>query len=72
MRHETIARLAAAYAAGELDRADNPLIIDNDSTTVFIEDVSKPGGFVKVFDGGSPKDLLQEALDLLGIPYQNA
>jgi hypothetical protein len=72
MRYETIAQLAAAYASGELDRTSNPVVLDNDSTNVFAEDVDRPGEFVKVFSGGGPEDLLREVLDLLGVPYEDA
>lgn len=43
---------------------DEALILDNDSTDLFSEKY--------VYHGGSPEELLREALDLLGIPWTGA
>ncbi len=71
MRYETLEDLAAAYESGELDES-NPLYIDSDDTFVYVDDEEdEDGEFVeggRVFFGGDPKELLIEALDLLGIP----
>jgi hypothetical protein len=60
MRYPTLAALAAAYKAAEL--AD-PLMLDNDQTTVY-------DGDEKVYEG-HPGQVLEDALDLLGIPHEH-
>lgn len=62
----SLAELRTAYISGELSQ-DNVLCIDNDSSYLAGEDVQigKPGW------GLSPRVLLEEALDLLGIPWEN-
>lgn len=71
MRYETLEDLAYAYESGELDES-TPLYIDNDDTFVFVDDSDdEDGEFVegaRVYFGGDPKELLIEALDLLGVP----
>lgn len=59
MRYATLAELRAAYASGEVTA---PLAIDNDQTTVYTDDE-------KVFEA-HPEQLLEDALDLLGIPHE--
>lgn len=61
-RYGTLADLKAAYDSGDLSK-DDQLILDNDSTGVWTDAAGK------VFDGGDPRTLLREALDLLGIPW---
>jgi hypothetical protein len=58
--YATLAELRDAYAKGA---ATGPLMLDNDSTTVY-EDAGK------VFDM-HPDDVLEQALDLLGIPHEH-
>lgn len=48
------------------------IILDNDSTSLYVEDPKDPEDAIKIFDGGTPNDLLIEALDLLGIPWDMA
>lgn len=67
MKYNTLSELKAAYESGEISEEDS-LTIDNDSTTVYVSD----DDYIKVFDGGCPAELLEEALSLLGIPYQAA
>lgn len=71
VRYGNLRQLQVAYVAGDIAK---PLIIDNDATTVY---VPGPGGedsdnWECVFDGGNPRELLEAALDLLGIPHQAA
>lgn len=68
MEYATLAELKAAYDSGELSR-DDFLTIDNDCTPVYRD---RDGEFEKVFDGDPPSCLLEEALTMLGIPWQNA
>lgn len=67
MKYKNLEQLAAAYESGELNRDRSPLIIDSDETPVFDRDNDE-----EVFNGGTPKNLLKQALDLLGIPYRQA
>jgi hypothetical protein len=61
MKYKTLKELKAAYDAKEITE---PLMLDNDCTFVYVGDE-------KVFEGGLPdRDLLPEALDLLGIPNE--
>ena len=62
MKYDTLEELQEAYASGELTE-DDPLWLDNDCTFVY-------AGEEKVFNGGDPRDLLIEALELLEIPSE--
>lgn len=57
----TLSELRDAYVAGRLT---DPLWIDNDETFAYQDD-----GEVEVFSM-HPAQLLEECLDLLGIPHQ--
>jgi hypothetical protein len=63
MRYATLAELHAAYETGKLDR-DCVLWIDNDQTVVHR---TAGDDYETVFEM-HPEDLLEQALDLLGIP----
>jgi hypothetical protein len=65
MKYATLADLKAAYDSGELSRA-NSLVLDNDYVAVY----DTGGG--AVYEGDGPAALIEEALDLLGIPHENA
>lgn len=72
MKYKTLAELKAAYDSGELDR-NSFIMLDNDSTSVYRRDAD--GEWLDsgpVFDGGNPEVLLEEALTLLGIPWEPA
>jgi hypothetical protein len=56
----TLAELREAYAKGELTK---PLRLDDDQVTVYVNDD-------RVFDS-HPEQLLEDALDLLGIPWEH-
>jgi hypothetical protein len=70
LKYETLAELRAAFKSGELDREQDRLVVDNDSAHVYVED--EQGRDVKVYQGGTPEELLDEALDLLRIPHRGA
>ena len=70
-KYKTLSELKAAYESGEISEEDS-LTIDNDSTTVYIPDLEANNDYIKVFDGGCPAELLEEALSLLGIPNESA
>lgn len=61
-KYKTLAELKAAYESRELSR-EYPLVLDNDSSSVWTEDES-------VYEG-DPRDVLVEALNLLGIPWEH-
>jgi hypothetical protein len=61
VKYESLAELKAAYESGELT-ADSPLVLDNDCSFVYVGDE-------KVYDGGG-YELREEALTLLGIPWE--
>jgi len=70
-KYKTLAELKAAYDSGELSK-DNPVTLDNDSTSVYTEgDEENDIGGECVFSE-HPADLMEQALDLLGIPWENA
>lgn len=60
----TLAELKAAYDSGEILR-DNKLYLDNDSTSLYLGETG-PAAFSM-----HPEELLEQALDLLGIPYDH-
>jgi hypothetical protein len=69
MKYNTLAELKAAYDSGEISKKDK-LSIDNDYTSLSIADPEDEDDYITVFKGRLPKDLLKEALDLLGIPNE--
>lgn len=62
---DTLAQLAEGYKSG---RYTAPVMIDNDCVTVYQESASGADDHEKVFEM-HPEDLLEQALDLLGIPH---
>lgn len=72
MKYETLTELKAAYESGELNRERDWLTIDNDCTPVYVRDEDGEYEGDDVFDGGPPSVLLEAALTLLGIPWENA
>jgi hypothetical protein len=69
-KFDTLGQLRDAYATGLIPNTV-PLVIDNDGTYVYIytEDDPDYDDSEKVFEM-HPGDLLMQALDLLGIPYE--
>ena len=65
MKYDTLRQLKDAYDGGQLGR-DVPLMLDNDSADVYDEASNED-----VFEM-HPYDLLRQALDLLGIPHDQA
>ena len=61
MPNMTLVELKAAYDSGQVTE---PLILDNDQTTVYTDSG-------KIFEA-HPYDLLRSALDILGIPWDEA
>jgi len=82
--YKTVAELAAGYKAGEIKNVDGtvpPLVLDNDNAHVFVGTKMETDGeyvdFIEgdyVFNEDQPPDapggLLEQALDLLGIPNE--
>lgn len=62
MRYENLAALKAAYDSGELNR-EQTLILDNDTCFVYTDEGC-------VYSGPTPEIVLEEALTLLGIPWE--
>jgi hypothetical protein len=65
MKYATLAELREAYRFPEGNGRPEPLSIDNDSAAAWDED-----GEVKVFEM-HPAQLMEEALALLGIPFEH-
>lgn len=70
LKYKTLADLKAAYDSGELSRGCW-MTLDNDTTPVYLRPDEEDMGEC-VFDGGSPEQLLEQALTLLGIPWESA
>jgi hypothetical protein len=70
-KYRTLAELKAAYDTAVLTDRDC-IILDNDSTPVYLWEEDEDDHAEKVFDGGCPEQLLEEALTLLGIPWRGA
>lgn len=69
--YKTLQKLREALHAGEVNPA-LILVIDNDSCAAYVPGVNgDEDDSVKVFDM-HPAQLLEEALDLLDIPHENA
>ena len=70
-RYKTLAELVSAIKDGSIDvkEQDLSLTIDNDSCYMYGNDEVDDD---TLFDGGMPGELLTQALELLGVPWQNA
>lgn len=69
-KYATLAKLKAAFERGELTKADF-VMLDNDSCHAYRDD-GEGGRGDYLFGGKGPRELLEEALTLLGIPWENA
>jgi hypothetical protein len=67
MKYKTLEELVLAFESGELSKDYCCLTLDNDDT--FAADYSDDSGAM-VFNGGTPNQLLREALTLLGVPWE--
>jgi hypothetical protein len=65
VRCSTLAQLAEGYKSGAYTA---PLMLDNDSTTVYQESAPGADDHECVFEM-HPEDLLEQALDMLGVPH---
>lgn len=63
-KYKTLEQLQEAYANGTIDKR-NKLVLDNDNCTLYV-------GMDCLYWGGGPSELIEEALDLLKIPWENA
>lgn len=72
MKYKTLADLVNAYHAKELTRETAMLTIDNDNVHVTFHAADDPDWLraENVFEM-DPLDLLEQALDLLGIPHEH-
>lgn len=61
-KYTTLAELKMAYERGELDPKESPLMLDNDSSTVYQGD--------ECVYYGPGYEIREEALTLLGIPWE--
>ena len=68
VKYKTLGELAAAYKSGELDKND-PLWLDNDTASVYVSDANGESVTPPVFTM-HPGIILEQALDLLGIPHE--
>lgn len=62
MKYKSLKELKKAYDSSELT---DPICLDNDDSFVYV-------GEEKVYQGGTPEELLDEALELLKIPSEGA
>lgn len=71
-QYKTLAELATAYKSGELTPETATLMLDNDYTAVTYHAADDPDWLhaVDVFHM-DPHDVLEQALDLLGIPHEH-
>jgi hypothetical protein len=60
-RYATLAELKEGYDSGEIPN-DNPLTLDNDSCSVYVND--------ELVYEGPGYEIREEALTLLGIPWE--
>jgi hypothetical protein len=67
--YETLKDLKAAYDSGAVPR-DEALTIDNDTTSVYVPKGDDEDDYDEVFEM-HPGTLLEQALDLLGIPWDH-
>jgi hypothetical protein len=70
--YETLSDLIQAYRTGELDER-TPVLIAPDATAVYLpqsEPADETSPKEKAFDGGSAEALLEQALDMLDVPWK--
>ncbi len=69
-KYKTLAELNQAYRQGEVTEA---LMLDNDDASVWIGEDSEDdlAGTVQLAYESHPTQLLEDALDLLGIPWDH-
>ena len=69
MKYKTLDQLMTAFHSGELSIDDHPLVLDNDSTRSYRDTGEE---WEVIFDGGTPDQLLRQALTLIGVPWEDA
>lgn len=72
-KYKTLAELVSAIKDGSLDvkGQELSLVIDNDNVSMDFYDEDDPDNDVCYFANKLPSDVLTEALDILGIPWDN-
>lgn len=73
VKYKSLAELKAGFDSGEIDRSRYKLSLDNDSSTMYMQTFSEQAdaeGWECVYDGEG-YNLREEALDLLGIPWDH-
>jgi len=70
-KYATLAELRAAYESGELDGKESPLVLDNDSSHVYVRGEDESGVDDVCVYRGEGYEIREEALDLLGIPWEH-
>lgn len=68
MPYKTLAELVDAYKTGRIARHD-PLWLDNDRASVYVSDADGEATGPPVFTM-HPGQILEEALNLLGVPHE--
>jgi hypothetical protein len=74
-KYGSLKELIAAIKSGEVKLDPNEgdgFTLDNDSTPFYITDPDDPSDCIGIYNGGNPSELLEEALTLLGVPWENA
>jgi hypothetical protein len=72
MKFKNLAELKAAIDTGDVQAADVLVLIDNDCTPVYAFDHAEDAIGAHIYTGPDPETLLGQALDLLGIPWEEA
>lgn len=66
-KYSNLAEIIEAFKRGELTQ---PMMLDNDCTLFYSTDENGEAN-ERVWDGGTPSELLGEALTLLGVPWEH-
>lgn len=69
-KYRSLCEVQEAFLNGELDPKSDFLLIDSDYS--FVSKETDDGDDIYVFRGGGPRELIEEALEILGIPWERA
>jgi hypothetical protein len=69
--YHSLADLQAAFQDGRLDPVRDKLTLDNDHSYLCSDSEDSDDSEAYPYEGEGPEELLREALDLLGIPWED-